>query len=119
MRPGRALITTSTDGNAAIWHGKLLTPLSSAFHLGESVLKSAFSPDGRRFACATDSSVIVGDVEARALLGPLARERQWLLDAPDKLQLLLHQDALAAAVAAALALTVGATAWQRRHAMWS
>ncbi len=72
---GRALITTSTDGNAAIWHGKLLTPLSSAFHLGESVLKSAFSPDGRRFACATDSSVIVGDVEARALLGQPFRVR--------------------------------------------
>ncbi|MFN0075294.1 MAG: protein kinase domain-containing protein [Prosthecobacter sp.] len=66
---GRALITASTDGTAAVWNARSLTPLTGHFRLGDDVLKCTFSGDSHRFACATENEVVVGDVAARALYG--------------------------------------------------
>lgn len=66
---GGALITASTDGTAAVWDARLLVPLTDYFQLGSPVLHTAFSGDGRRFACVTGGEMMVGDLEVRALLG--------------------------------------------------
>jgi serine/threonine protein kinase/WD40 repeat protein len=66
---GRALITASTDGTAAVWNARVLTPMTDYFRMGDEVLKCTFSGDSQRFACATEHDVVVGDVAARALYG--------------------------------------------------
>lgn len=66
---GNALITGSTDHTASIWKARSLAPLMDPLRLDEAVERVVFSGDGRRFACATTQQVIVGDLNARGLLG--------------------------------------------------
>ncbi|MBK8036512.1 MAG: protein kinase [Verrucomicrobiaceae bacterium] len=66
---GNALLTGSTDHTAAIWKARSLAPLMDPLRLDDAVEQVVFSGDGRRFACATTQQVIVGDFEARGLLG--------------------------------------------------
>lgn len=66
---GNALITGSTDHTASIWKARSLAPLMDPLRLDEAVERVVFSGDGRRFACATTQQVIVGDMNARGLLG--------------------------------------------------
>ena len=66
---GSALLTGSTDGTAVVWETSRLTPLTDAFRLGAPVRQVAFSGDGTRFACAASKRVLVGDTQARGLIG--------------------------------------------------
>lgn len=66
---GSALVTGSTDGSAVVWETARLTPLTDAMRLGGPVRQVAFSGDGTRFACAAENHLVVGDVQARGLIG--------------------------------------------------
>jgi hypothetical protein len=66
---GSGLLTGSTDGTAVVWETGRLTPLTDAFRLGAPVRQVAFSGDGTRFACAASNRVVVGDTQARGLIG--------------------------------------------------
>lgn len=66
---GSALVTGSTDRTAAVWKSRSLVPLMDPIRLDGAVERVVFSGDGRRFACATHQQVIVGDLDARGLLG--------------------------------------------------
>lgn len=66
---GNALITGSTDHTAAVWKSRSLAPLMDPLRMDDAVERVIFSGDGRRFACATHQQVIVGDLDARGLLG--------------------------------------------------
>jgi WD40 repeat protein/tRNA A-37 threonylcarbamoyl transferase component Bud32 len=66
---GEALITGSTDHTAAVWKCRSLVPLMDPIRLDGAVERVVFSGDGRRFACGTQQQLIVGDLEARGLMG--------------------------------------------------
>jgi WD40 repeat protein len=66
---GNALITGSTDHTAAVWKSRSLAPLMDPMRMDDVVERVVFSGDGRRFACSTHQQLIVGDLDARGLLG--------------------------------------------------